>query len=80
MWLRQRHFARRSTYAVHRIVILSGVRDVYRGQAIEVEMKTIIVCACLLFIAAVGAIAIPPHAGAIASTPPAAADAAVHTR
>ncbi|RKS89162.1 hypothetical protein [Sphingosinicella microcystinivorans] len=43
-------------------------------------MKTIIVCACLLFIAAVGAIAIPPHAGAIASTPPAAADAAVHTR
>ncbi|WP_300537415.1 hypothetical protein [Sphingosinicella sp.] len=43
-------------------------------------MKTIIVCACLLFIAAVGAIAIPPHAGAIASTPSAAADAAAHTR
>ncbi|MFD0846783.1 hypothetical protein [Sphingosinicella xenopeptidilytica] len=41
-------------------------------------MKTIIVCACLLFIAAVGAIAIPPHAGAIASTTP--ATAADHTR
>lgn len=42
-------------------------------------MKTIIVCACLLLIAAVGAIAIPPHADAIASTP-AAAQAAPHTR
>ena len=41
-------------------------------------MKTIIVCACLLFTAAVGAIAIPPHAGAIASTTP--ATAADHTR
>ncbi|MBB4631315.1 Skp family chaperone for outer membrane proteins [Sphingosinicella soli] len=34
-------------------------------------MKTIIACACLLFIAAVGAMAIPPHASAIA---PIAAD------
>ncbi len=38
-------------------------------------MKTILVCTCLLFIAAIAAIAMPPQAGAFAAPP-----AAVQTR